>query len=192
MRQIKSQEEIDKKRKRNQIIIGVLLIITMLSSTLGFAFFSRSDNQDTSQKIKYNDFEFNKNSNGMWEVTIGEQTFTTTYNPQETEDLNVSFTLTPTEFNNKPLYFVSDNPSAQNEITYNIGRYALRTQNVCLQGTACEENLIVKNCSNNIFVLKSSNQTKAYKQDNCVFIEGYYDEQQRMTDRVIFKFLGIQ
>jgi hypothetical protein len=191
MREIKRKEDLDKKRIRNQIIVGVILIATMLLSTLGFAFFS-SPSQDNTQKIKYNNLDFTLNSNNLWDFAIQGVAFSTIYNPTQTDSLN--FTINPSinDFYNKPLFFVSDNQEASNEIISNIGRFALRYQDVCLQGRDCIGNLVAKNCSENIIIIQASEKANVYKKDNCIFIEGNYNDQKLLSDKLIFRTIGIQ
>lgn len=191
MRKIKSQEEMDKKRKRNQIIIGVLLILTMISSTIGFAFFSRDNTTSNINKIKYNDIDFELGNDNLWKFKIDNQEFKTVYTPNDVESIDINFSLSINDLYNKPLYFVTNNGEAVNEINQNIVRYTLRFQEVCLVGEKCDNDLVTKDCSNNIFILKSSNTTKTYKKENCIFIEGFYEDQIKITDRIIFKALGV-
>jgi hypothetical protein len=97
------------------------------------------------------------------------------------------------EYYAKPLYFVSDNKDAVGEIVSNIGRYASRYQEVCLQGMSCDSGAVVKNCTgNNIIVFKEKEQIKLYKEQNCVFIEAPFENQVLASDRLIFKLVGIQ
>ena len=97
-------------------IVGVILIFTMITSTLGFAFFSRNDTGSIASKINYNNYEFNRDQNNLWEVNVQGQTFKTVYNPGEVEDINLTFSATLIDFSGKPLYFYTNNPEAANEI----------------------------------------------------------------------------
>ncbi|MEK6891363.1 MAG: hypothetical protein AABX03_04470 [Nanoarchaeota archaeon] len=199
MRKIFTKEQVDKRKKRNQILVGIVLIGTMVISTLAYAFFS-SDGGSTGavgEKIKYNGVEFVRNENGYWQYSMEGVSFYSYYSPSETENVNISQILTLNELYNKPLYFVSSNPSASSEITQNLGRYASRYQETCLTSSGvklgeCDENTVEKTCADNIFVFKEANETKVERKDNCLFIESLYSEQVLISDRIIFKTLGIQ
>jgi hypothetical protein len=165
----------------------------MIVSTLGFAFFSNPNtNQNGNEKIKYNSYEFQRNSQGLWQFVISGQTFTTEYNPQDTENISINFQNSLSNINGKPLYYVISNGNAVYEIENNLGRYASRSQEVCLAGEKCEQNLVIKSCSDNIFAFKETNYTKIYKQGNCTIVEAPYSEQVKISDRLIFNALGIQ
>ncbi len=199
MRKIETAEEVDKRKKRNQLIVGGILILIMMVSTAGFAFFSNpnTNNPQDSEKITYNGLEFKKNQKGLWEFNIQGQVFSTIYNPEDIKDIELNFTSSINNFYNKPLYYVISNPEAAGEIERNIGIYAERSQEICLQDAAwqnCSSELVIKNCTNNIFAFREElvNQTNIYKTDNCIFIEAQYEDQTKASDKVIFKLLGIE
>lgn len=194
IRGIRTQEEIDKKKRMNQIIVGGVLIFILVLSTAGFAFFSNpnSSQQPGNEKINYNEYDFKKGNNGFWEFQIEGQTFSTIYNPYETENITLDFQTLINNYYGRPIYFILSNPAAADEINRNIGRYASRWQEACLLGEKCESNFAIKNCTDNIFVFKETNYTKIYKKESCIFIEAPYDEQEKVSDRLIFKMFGVQ
>lgn len=189
MKRIVSKNEIKRRNTRNQTIMGIVLIFLMASSIVGFAFFSNSD--ETGRKIKYNEQEFQLN-NGLWYTTINRNVFITSHNPYETEEIiaNVDFDLE--QIYRKPLYYVGENDRAISELIHNLGRYAERYQEVCLEGRECPGNFVVKNCSSNIIVLGESNYIDIYEDENCLFINAPYDKQVLASNRIIFKVLEIQ
>lgn len=196
MRKIKSKEEVEKRQKINSSIIGIILILVMLSSVLGFAFFSGSRNTGNKQKIKYNGIKFVRNENNLWEFEIGEYEFMTSHHPLETEDINAEFNIGVNDFKNKPLYYtnyVNGNKRAIDEVMVNVGRFAQRYQEVCLNGRECDdEGMVVKDCTNNVIVFSESEQIKIYKQENCIFIGAPYSEQVLAGNKLIFKIFGLQ
>ena len=203
MRKIETEEEREKRKKRNQLIVGGILILIMVVSTAGFAFFSNPDANATgsqnTEKITYNGIEFKRNqNNGLWEFNIQGQIYSTVYNPEDTANINTDFSAVINDFYNKPLYYVLSNTEAAGEIERNIARYAERSQEICLQEISwqnCSADLVIKNCTNNIFVfheINELNKTNIYKRENCIFIETEYGEQTKAGDKVIFKILGIE
>ena len=71
MKKIISREEKDKKLKRNQWIIGIVLIFLMIFSTLGFAFsFRVNDNSSINQEIEYNGIKFSRDGTGFWKFNV--------------------------------------------------------------------------------------------------------------------------
>lgn len=197
MRKIRSSEEIEKRKKRNQLIVGGILIFIMVFSTIGFSFLSNeqngSDNNGIGSKISYYEFNFEKLSSGYWQTEAEGQTLQTFFNPTETENITTTFTSKTDNFYKKPLYYVSSNQEAAYEIIRNLYPFIERTQEVCLKGEVCmNKNLVVKTCSDNVVVIREKNTTNIYKSNNCIFIEGPYSEQTKLADRFIFKVFGIQ
>ena len=64
MRKILTKEEVEKKQRKNKLIVGLVLISTMLLSTIGYAILSNEGANTIQGKIKYKGIEFIKNSNG--------------------------------------------------------------------------------------------------------------------------------
>jgi len=192
MKKIVTKQEQAKKTRRNQLIIGGVLILLMVFSTLGYALSSRSD-EGESGKINYNGIEFVKSSE-YWYFNIQGQDFITRYNPKEVENISFSSYLSIGNYQDKPLYFVGSGDSVF-EIGRNLDSFILRTQYACLVGEECEEDLPTKDCSeDNVIVIKEplDNGTRSiYQNDNCIFIIADYINQTKYADAFIFEILGI-
>lgn len=175
--------------------IGFVLILLMVMSVLGYGLLSSSriESQDSDSQVEYNSYVFTS-VGGLWRFQIESQEHATSYNPKETEDIEVA-EASLEDYYNKPLYFVSGNPDALNEFMYNIRRYASRAQEVCLQGELCAGDFVEKNCSSNIIMFKTNEdfeKVQILREDNCLFIEGKSEEMARASDRIVFKLLGVQ
>ncbi len=195
MRKIKSKEDIEKRQNIKAWVVGGVLIALMVLSPLGFSLFNRGGGGNNPDKIEYQGFEFVRNQNGYWKVEIDGETFTTRYNPLETENISMDFIFSRSYFYNKPLYYVYGNENAMNEFLYNLGRFSERAQEVCLENKKCRGEFVIKNCSSNVIVFNENNVSesiKIYKEQNCVFINAEDKEQSRAVDRIIFKVLEIQ
>jgi hypothetical protein len=191
MRRIVSKHQEGKKKRRNQITIGVILIFVMVISTLGFALqgfggFGEEDDGSSVNNIEYNGFEF-VNQNGLW--VLGNFIFRNV--PQQVEDIGfVSSTIN--DYQGKPLYIDSESEEAELEILINLGNIALRTQKACIEKRGCEENRPTKTCTDNFIIIRESNISNILQQDNCVFIEGASEDLTQLTDQFLFKVLGIR
>ena len=178
------------------MIVGGLLIFVMLFGIFGYGFGDGSGNgSGKKQEISYNGFNFTYNENGYWVTEIQGIEFGTFFNPTETENITLNIEANIKDYTEKPLYYASnDGASGLNEIMSNIGRFAqYNPQEVCVEGEEClNEELIVKNCTNNIIIFKNAETIKDYKKDNCVFLEAPESEQRRLGDKFIFKLLDIQ
>jgi len=191
MRKIKTKAEINKEERRNRLIVGIILVSIMILSVVGYAFFSGGRAEQKKKKINYKGVDFLMNEQGFWQTEINEYTFLTAYNPEETENITLDFYASLNQYYNKPLFIISENNLATAELIRNIGDFVGRYQYACLEGEECKGNLPLKNCTENIIIIKQAETIKSYKNESCIFIEAPYEQQIRATDAVIFKLLGI-
>ena len=104
MRKLVSKKDIEKKQKRNQYILGAVLIIVMFGSVFGVIVGSFGKKEKT-EKIIYNGYEFIKQNN-YFILILGEYEFYFLENPNEISLLEKEINLTKTlpELVGKPLY----------------------------------------------------------------------------------------
>ena len=196
MRKIISRYERGRTRKRNQIIVGVILVFVMLGSILGFAFqggnflgnFGGDGNagSGSSNKVVYNDLEF-VNQNGLW--VLGSFVFRNV--PQQVEDIGTGL-KDINNYQGRPLYIYSESEDAEIEISVNLGQVAQRVQKACLEGLECQGDFPVKTCEDNFIIIKESNNSMISQEDNCVYIEGLKEDLTGLADQFLFKILGIR
>jgi len=195
MRKIISKEEKDKKIRGNQLIIGGILILIMIFSTVGYALNDKGDKTEEG-RVKYNGIDFIKDNSGYWNFEVQGQQFIVINNPENISTINFLSTLNLNSYSNKPLYFVGDIGEGSSEISRNLAdRFVLRIQQACLDEKDCKGNFPIKNCSSdNLVVFKdvSNNETESiYQKENCVFIFAEYENQSKYADRFLLKLLGI-
>jgi len=191
MRRILSKEEEAKRARRNQFIIGGVMILIMFASILGYSL-SREETTNT-EKVIYNEFEFTKQS-GFWNLNKENYQFSFKYNPKETEKINPALNLLGS-YANKPLYIYSENMEATTEIYRNLfyqNRIVERVQDACINGSRCDNNYPIKNCESNFIIIKESNNTEIKQQQNCVFISGNMGNLTELSDSFLFKLIGVQ
>lgn len=191
MRKIISKEDKRKKKKRNQLIIGIILVVVMFFSVLGSSVNREGD--DKTEKIKYNGIDFTKES-GLWNAKISNLQFSFVYNPQETGKINSSLNKLE-DYAGKPLYIYSENRETLTEIYRNLfyqNLIAQRVQEACIWEEKCEGDFPIKTCSDNFIIIKESENSQIYQQENCVFIEGKKEDLVRLADSFLFKIIGVQ
>ncbi len=190
MRKIISKYKESKKKRRNGIIIGLILVGVMLFSILGYAF--RGGGNDDVNKLSYNGFEFVE-QNGFWFTNIEDIQFAFKYNPQQVEEIDSELKYLDNYYN-KPLYISSENSEAELEIYRNLfyqNKLVQRVQSACLD-EGCGENLPVKTCENNFIIIKKNNNSGIIQEENCVFIQGQEENLTQIADEFLFKILGIR
>lgn len=193
MRRILTKELQEKKTKRNQLILGLILITLMLFSVLGYALWGRGESQNIN-KIEYNNIEFIQDNSDYWAFQIQGQDFLTKYNAEEVQEIYAFINFNINNYANKPLYLVSDSEDANSEIVRNLGnRFVPRIQKACLSQESCLEDIPIKNCSiDNIIVIEiSEEKEQIYQEENCVFISAKEENQVKYADAYLFNILGV-
>ncbi|VVB83345.1 Uncharacterised protein [uncultured archaeon] len=191
MRRLISKAEEEKKKRRNQILVGVVLIFVMFFSVIGYSL----GNFQTSGTsiVNYNGFKFTQESN-LWKVNVGSFQFSFRYNPNQVEKISSTLNLL-NSYQDKPLYFSSENSEAASEIYNNLfvqNKIVQRAQSACLSGEKCSGNYPIKTCDDNFIIIKESNSSNVRQDKNCVFIEGKTENLVGLSDSFLFKITGIQ
>lgn len=157
----------------------------MLFSVLGYGI---GGGGTSGNQITYNGIEFFEQGE-FWLANIGGVNFIFQNNPEEI--LGISENLNGLEnYYNKPLYIFSENLEAEGEIYKNLNPFAQRIQKACLDED-CGENYPIKTCSDNFVVIKESEISRIYQQENCVFIEGKSEDLIMLSDEFLFKILDV-
>jgi hypothetical protein len=202
MRKLGSKKQEAKKKQRNQIIIGAILVVVMFGSVFGLVTMNFNNPENNGNQVTYNGYDFT-NQGPYWYLTIGGKDYFFQYNPFQIQE---SFNLTTenlkylSAYSGAPLYINSqENVNAESEIGRTFSGVSLRTQKACLDnnGTTlenCDVNLPLKDCSNNFIIVRTSedNENKIYQDKNCVFIEGPSENLIKLTDDYLFKIMGIK
>ena len=185
MRKIISKHEEDRKKKRNQIMIGGILILVMVLSTLGYAIqsnFAGNGNTiaNSSQIVTYNGIKF-FSQNGLWTVERNNKKFIFSYNPTETPSTDLSnLTISARDISDKPLYIYSYDNFAELEVKTNLMNISSKIQSI--QTPNCNENSVI-----------IENGTLGVRQNqSCIFISGQGEDLIKLIDNVLFKILGMK
>ena len=192
MRKIVSRHQRKRTRRRNQFIVGFILVFLMVSSTLGFAFqghlSNRSPTQDNTNQnmVHYNGFSF-ENFNGFW--VWGNFAFRNL--PGDVPEIGGELKNLD-HYRGEPVYIRSENEDARSEIIVNLGQVAGGVQGACLQKKDCGENEFVRTCEDNFIIIEENSKTEIVQNNNCVFIHGSADNLIKLTDQFLFKIMGIK
>lgn len=182
---IKSQSEKDRKARRNQIIVGVVLVGLLVVSTLGFAF--KGSGGGDGGSVEEGGVAF-YGQGGYWRAEIDGEVFSFRYLPSEVANISVDGLFDLGQYYNEPLYFVGYGEGGS-EILNNLGRYVLRYQEACLDGLACEGDFPIKDCSSNVIVFEESDVDSVYSDGGCIYIRG---DVVRGADAFLYEVLKIR
>ena len=185
MRKIQTQEEIDRKKRKNQLIIGAVMIGLLLLSIVGYSFASGDSDGDNS-RVNENGVDFFR-QNSLWVAEINEGIFAFQNLPSEVSDIDVNISIGLNDYSGQPLYFVNPNEGVS-EILNNVGNYILRYQEACFGNLSCVGDLPVKDCNSNLIIFKDGNTSNVYQNESCIFIVG---DSLRGTDAFLYKVLQI-
>ncbi len=199
MKRIISNEDRERVNRRNQLIVGIILILLMLFSTVGFAFsFGISGN--AVEEIEYNGIEFSRDVNtGYWNFNIDNNDFFTVYNPEEVQDIKFVNHKTMQNYAGKPLYFIGEAGDGFAELYRAISNFALRIGGACLD-EECKEDYPIKNCEiDNVIIIEEvidnvedNIEEGVTTQNNCVYIRAKPENLVKYVDAYLFNLLGIK
>ncbi len=189
IKKILSKSEQEKKRKRNSIIIGLILMIVMFGSVFGVVVGSFGQNFSKKNKTEYNGYEF-LNENGLWKVSIGEINFIFKYFPTETKDIT-NILKNVNNYYNKPLYVSSEDLDSEIEVYRNLQQIASRIQSACFSKEECEGDFPIKTCSDNFIIIEEGIE-EIIQVENCVYIKGEKQELSKLTDSFLYNILGVK
>ena len=191
------QADADRKMKRNNLIMGVVLVGLLVLSTLGYSLISGDGEDKNSVSEAGVDFF---RVDGLWRAEIGGGVFMFQNLPSEVSDVVVNGSFDFDSYVNRPLYFVSPNEGAP-EVLNNLGSVVLRYQEACLQQASsresgvgsrenysCEGDLPMKGCDSNLIIFETGNDSMVYQNESCVFIVG---DAVKATDAFLYKVLGV-
>ncbi len=191
MRRIEIKEQKDKKKKRNQLIVGLILVVLMFVSVASYAFVgSDKENKQNPNKINYNGFDF-YNQNDFWILDNKNLQLIFKYNPEQTKNISVNVNQLSTYYN-KPLYLSSEDVEAELEIYRNLQGYSQRIQRACVEGKKCDDNIPIKTCEDNFIIIKKSEIVNILQDNSCVIIEGPAENLTMIADEFLFRLFEIK
>ena len=174
---IKSQEELDKKNRRNQLIIGIVMIGLLVLSTLGFSLVfggGGASGQDAfANQVTEEGITFTQGVQG-WSAAIEGGIFYFSNLPSEVKETPIEGELDFNRFRGSVVYFVGDNPAIQQSLINFQGRIS-RTQEACLEGFDCENNIPTKSCdSSNLIIYGQGNKGQGNESEQAYFVNDYF------------------
>jgi len=190
MRKIRKKGDDAKKQKRNNTILGMLLIIVMFLSVVGYGFMGQ-DESGENKKISYNGYEF-VSAGDYWLTKIGDYQFGFQNNPIDLEDSDGEVKYL-NSYIDKPLYIFSENPEARVELEINLNQVVQRIQDGCLNKDECGGDYPVKSCEReNFIIIREENVSEIIQNGTCVTISGSKENLTKMVDIFLLKTIGIE
>ena len=189
MKRLVSKEEREKQRKRNQVVVGAILVFLMVASTLGYAIqgsLGKSGNTENPSELDYNGFKFSY-VNGFW--VLGNFVFRNS--PKNVTDIGFGLNNAQS-YQGMPVYVQSEDEEAEIEVTVNLRQIAERVQRACTENSNCTAGLPVKTCNDNFIIIKEGEIEGVSQVGGCVYIEGKKENLVMLVDEFLFKILGVK
>lgn len=198
IKKIVTKDDQERKRKRNYILIGVVMVLLMVISPAGYTMLQDKDNSQVNS-IKYNGIDFVKDGNGYWEFQYNSQAFITQYNPLELNDTKVSTLFSLSSYNGQVLSFDwNDSQEGVAELDRNLegNKIPLRVVPKACLSEDCPGNYPIKDCSvDNVISFRypvNNEAERVYTDENCVFIVANQTNQIKYADAFLYNILGIK
>lgn len=163
MKKIMTHDEKERIRKRNSRLIAGFMLLLMLGSTAGYAFFSYTGNSNSDNG------DGGQTADGRYAAQYNGQQLIFLNSPDSIRNVSVIMLRNIVDYAGKEVYVDAVAPF-DNEIGSTLGLYTQRIQRACYG--ACKEDFPEKNCSDNLIVYRKADTNRVYENSSCVFIEG--------------------
>lgn len=189
MKKIISKTQLKKSQQKKQLIAGLLLVGLMVFSTIAYSFMSRDNEENSSESFYYDGLYFVE-QNGYFFANDGQFQITLLNDPR-TNNISLENNLNSSleGFYGLPLYIDSQDYLSASLLIQNFGpqvnNLAQRVQYACINESDCPDEYPIKDCSENIFIIKYANYSKVESDQGCVFIFGNKNEITQVVDKII-------
>ena len=176
----------------SKIILTLFIAFIMVTSVIGFIW-SSSSNEDNSNFLEYNGNKF-KNVNGRYVLELNSNEYIFDNSPYELSDINIG------DFNiESDKYYLLFNPEEKDlNMEYSMQKLYLvlkslgvNIQLACSRGEGCDSTLPIKDCNEYSFYFFKGEDTRIYKDNKCVVIQGDNLGINKAVDKINLKLLKI-
>ncbi len=188
LKKIKTEKQIQYEKKRNQLIVGVVLSLLMVLSSVGYAVMSNDSGDSSTLTKKYGNLVFTQ-TNGFWATQVSGKTLFFNSLPEEVSNVSVNGTISINDYYEKSVYFVNSN-GAVNGVANALTNVAFKMQEACLEGQDCtNKDLPVKNCNDTLIIFDPLVQPSSIQKiGNCIYL---YGDSFKSADKFIYRLFNI-
>ncbi len=177
MKRIGNESSREEGQKRKQVILGVLLVLLMFGSVLGYAL-SLIGSKDSVGSTNLEDSSHIVNANGVQ--------FSFIHSTNETRQVPIEGSFSGQDYVNKPVYIAASDIAVFQQIAAAASTQAERVQQACY-GACEDQSLPEKTCADVLIVWTPSKTNRVYVNDSCVFIDG----DSLAVEAFLYRFFGI-
>jgi hypothetical protein len=164
MQRIETQAQKEARERRKAKYISYFLLTIMVISTAGYALLSYTSTDTPSSQNN------DSGSFGKHPLSVSGQTVYLTFSREGTKNISVEGNITLRDYLGNTLYIASDSSALQYELANTLGKFVSRMQDACYGN--CTKNLPEKNCTDNLIVIKESQEQSVSQENRCIFIKG--------------------
>ena len=194
IKRLQTKRDLEKKHKRNQWILGIVLVVVMFGSVFGVIVNSFGNDGETDSKIEYNGYNF-QIENNYFTLEMGSSKFYFSNGPDAIDSIEkeVSISKILPDYNGKIIYLSSEDSYSSGELYQNLQNYIVRIQPACESEENCvDETFPIKTCEDEFIIIRESDENKIYQNQSCVYIEGKSEDLLKLTDEFLLHLLGIK
>lgn len=181
MQSILEKDDVEEKRKRSVRYVSIFLLLIMVVSSLGYAFFSNPDIESGESEGANADFFEDQ---GYWAAKFNSDVIHFSNSKEDIKGIEVLMNKSLNDYYQQTIY-ADDNQALLQELSLSLGKYA-SIQPGCLG--KCEKNIPEKNCSSNFILWNSSIiENKVKQEEKCIIIEGDL----KAVDAFLYKLFGL-
>ncbi|MBI2670941.1 hypothetical protein HYX18_03125 [Candidatus Woesearchaeota archaeon] len=194
--------DIKDKKSKQKLLWAFFIIFIMISSSAAFVynFFVTNNTTNNKTKTEYKGYKFNLNENGGWQTNYKGYNIEFYYLPNELDDINID----SIKLNENKIYLAYNASEVHQSILFNIQRisYILLLNDKigtpsCIEEKNCPDIPIVECKGSNkviYFNKVDSNFDKdkvLISEDNCYIISSDDTGINKVTDKLIYKIIGL-
>lgn len=198
VRKIESKAEEARKKKRNQWILGLIMVFILTGGVFGIVVstFGNSESGNMFRdSVVIDNREFVENQ-GYWLTNNPkkqENLLGFVYLPNQTiENNSAEISEINLDYSDVPLYIDTNFTETIYPIYRNFQDITLRIQRACINQDDCEGDYPIKTCEENIIIIKKSEEISINQEDSCVYITAPEDELVKLTEEFIYRYYNIK
>lgn len=193
MRKLSTKEQEEKRQKRNQKIVSLVIVLLMIGSGFGIIVNSFGSQDNASRtRAEYNDFVFFKSGN-YWITETQSQQLVFEHLPDET-NFTLNSEINPlSSYKDRVLYIYSEDALAGSFVASNLQNFVQRIQLACVENKICNGDYPIKdNCDDNFIKIEISNKTQIKQENSCVFIQSDEENLVKITEEFLYNLFEIK
>lgn len=184
MRKIETADVLERRAKRNRLVLGIIIIGMLLLSTAGYALLSGGISEPGTGIENEDGLVYNGQ---YWIYSEAGKSAYFLYPKSEVVNITTSFGATLLNFRGASVFVDAPSDAVKTLVSLNLAPYVGQLAEACYG--SCDRDLPERTCTDNgiLLVWNASEETSVRQQDSCIFLNGDV----RTVDAFFYKLFGI-